>query len=263
MDTEKDILAMHVDSTEDLLAFLIKKAENHNRYSIYSNARYFQAWLKDDGLFLSDGEKWNDKDDHITFQNSSEVKRFGLCFTYMYSENVAMWMLYGGMKHDGVLIPIRKGEVSDILKTEKVELGYRDNGGKFISQKVLSKERGDFEMGLIDMLYYGSTESDDYYTIKRSDARVERVRKKIIDMIPFAKKAYPWSYENECRLYVSVPLSHIDGNHVSTVKIPMKGNWTRIAERVVSAPNHDKKGTYLTSKLMGKIDWDLCKNCDK
>lgn len=254
-------LKNQIDSPSDLMEYLHRKVLAHNTYRVYTNAGYFNSWVKEDGLFLSDGAKWNDVQDRDLFRNSDEEKRFGICFTFSISENVAMWMLYGGMEHRGIVVPFKRSEINRIRESNTIQLGSWE-GNVFKPYKNLSAEDGDFRFELVDMIYYGDGKDGDCYDIKQSDERVNGVPKSLIDSIEFAKKAYPWAYENECRFIVHVKRSAIEGYNGNTVRIPLYGLYTEISQRVVCSPNYDGEPIFLSSNLKGKIDWDLCRNCD-
>ena len=244
-----------------LLEYLHKKALNHNTYRIYTNADYYNSWANKDGLFLSDGSAWNDVQDRELFQASKIERRFGICFSFSVSENVAMWMLYGGMKHRGVVVPFKRSEIKQIRETKAIEFGKWEEND-FTVYKELSAESDDFRFELVDMIYYGDSDTPNCYDIKRSDERVNGVPKTIIDSIDFAKKAYPWSYENECRLIVHVKRNVIEGIIGNTIRIPLNGLFTEVNPRVVCSPNYEGKLLFLNSKLKGRIEWDLCNKCE-
>lgn len=254
-------LKNHYASTSILLEYLHKKALNHNTYRIYTNADYLYSWVNEDGLFLSDGSAWNDVQDRELFQASKAERRFGICFSFSISENVAMWMLYGGMKHRGVVVPFMRSEIKQIRETKTVEFG-KWKGNDFKAYKELSAESGDFWFELVDLVYYGDSVTPNSYDIKRSDERVNGVPKTIIDSIDFAKKAYPWAYENECRFVVHVNRNAIEGFAGNTIKIPLHDMYSEVIKRVACSPNYEGEPLFLNSKLKGKIDWDLCNKCD-
>lgn len=254
-------LKNHISVPSDLMEYLHRKALAHKTYRVYTNADYFNSWVREDGLFLSDGATWNDVQDRELFRNSDEEKRFGICFSFSISENVAMWMLYGGMKHRGVVIPFKRSEINRIREANTIQFGKWE-GNVFKIYKSLSAEEDEYRFELIDMIYYGDAKDGGYYDIKRSDERVNGVPISLIDSIEFAKKAYPWAYENECRFIVHVKRGAIEGYNGDTVRIPLNGLYTEISQRVICSPNYEGEPIFLSSSLKGKIDWDLCRNCD-
>ena len=52
---------------------------------------------------------------------------------------------------------------------------------------------------LQNIIIYHKENSTGYY-IKRSEESVNNMPKSIFNQLMFCKKAYPWLYENECRL---------------------------------------------------------------
>lgn len=71
---------------------------------------------------------------------------------------------------------------------------------------------------MVDMLYVAN-ESDGSNTIKRSDERVEHIDDNLIDNLGSFTKSYPWAYENECRLIISVDRKKMCDSEYNTAEI--------------------------------------------
>ena len=99
--TEKEKM-VHQTTTSCLITYLSHKAASHNYYKYYAPKHYIDTILREEAVFLSDGENWNDVCDRERLNNDNRYKRFALCLSYSRSENVAMWMLYAG--NDGCMI---------------------------------------------------------------------------------------------------------------------------------------------------------------
>lgn len=210
---------------------------------------------------MSDGSNWNDAVDKENFNpNDSDLKRFGLCLSYSKSENVAMWMLYSG--NDGVMIDYTKKIIKNILEAKYIELGHFEDG-KFIMDRKLEKK--EFDVKICDILYYGETKNGNKKTqlyVKRSDEINDEFDESLVEELTYSKKTLPWSYENECRIIVTIKKELIPGSS-NNVKISFsESSIKELKERIYESPNSRKKN-YLPSALRNKMQWDLCKNCDK
>ena len=99
--------------------------------------------------------------------------------------------------------------------------------------------------------------------IKRSNESYD-IPTSNLEQIKYSKKHLPWSYENECRLIVSVKKELITDNRIWAVKIPFSNsiNAQRLMDRVVLAPNFIGKKSYQISSLSSELDWDMCEQCN-
>lgn len=86
---------------EEYVKHLREKGKNHTNYKIYSYGTRITDIIDETTLYLSDGQRWNDRIDRDNFCRKDQPRRFARCFSFSKSENVAMWMLYGGMKKMG------------------------------------------------------------------------------------------------------------------------------------------------------------------
>lgn len=187
-------------SVTEMVNYLCSKAENHNNYKIYTCESRLDTWIRDKALYLSNGKKWNDVDDRKRLnptESSYPYENFAMCFSFSKSESVAMWMLYGGMQNEGVMLDLRRRDIHKLIETPQISLGWWENDG-FNHAATLSKEA--FRIILSDVVYC----SDPLEAIKRSDARCDCLNEELITALGWRRKAYPWCYENECRLVVEI-----------------------------------------------------------
>ncbi len=260
--------------TEDFLTYLQEKGCNHQSYKMYSTIDIVNSTIENRQLYVSKGSKWNDKIDRENFNNDRWLKlNFGRCFSYSASESVAMWMLYGGMKHEGAMIDFDKASVLEILtKTKQIEVGYF-NDSEFKTLMVLGKN--DFEIQLVDVVY---TERKDNTTIYRRTAGEKWVKTENseFDSLSSEKhkiiyKSKAWDYEQECRLIVSVEKSKLkklpECDDIEMVRIDLSninlGNVKRIyaPNANINGKSMDKFKKAEQSNLCKKVDWDLCQDC--
>lgn len=186
---EKSKLSM-ISTTNELKKYLSGKALKHKYYKNYTKLSRVATVFKNHAVYLSNGRNWNDVLDKENFNNELNVYvNFGLCLSYSQSENIAMWMLYSG--NDGCMIDYDKTTIKAILDAPTISLGYFDkNKGSF--QKVELLGRNDFEISIIDVMYYGEPKSiavGKYY-IKRSDEVVNEFDSKLVDGLKFCKKLF-------------------------------------------------------------------------
>ncbi|MDO4847489.1 MAG: hypothetical protein Q3968_05100 [Clostridiaceae bacterium] len=104
-------LAGNVSNSEELWNYLKKKAKSHNNYKCYSTIDRIIDIRDNKILYLSNGKTWNDISDRSEFNSDDYQKvNFGKCFSFSQEENVAMWMLYGGIeKRSGMIDFTKKG----------------------------------------------------------------------------------------------------------------------------------------------------------
>ncbi len=260
---EAEKLKYHCHTAKDLDSYLRKKGENHTYYKAYSQMERILPIRDTASLYLDTGESWNDVTDRTTFNpEGAAYKNFGKCFSFSKDENVALWMLYGGMQKRGGMIEFTKQGMASILNTSHIELGYFHNGS---FQKVRDLSRADFDIYITDILYY--TKEDEGMYIKRSNETLKKVSESVVDGLTVNKKVLAWSYENECRLIVTIHDALVP-EQCDAVRISLAGmDLGNSFEKIYCAPNFDgdkPKGTK-PSRLSETIDWDLCKGrtCSK
>jgi hypothetical protein len=261
---------------------LRKKGGNHRSYKMYSQIDLVISTIDNKALYLFNGSRWNDKMDSNNFnQDGYNWVNFGRCFSYLTTESVAMWMLYGGTQHQGAMIDFDKSSILKILKcTEKISVGYFGSDG-FHSVKDLNKP--DFNIDLIDMVYVDNDKNGIASILRRADdvwhydgdfykdidVKNETNKNEKKEKFTFIHKKRAWDYEHECRLIVSIKKQTLSGENddISVVKIDLKDvNFKNT--RIVYAPNiedeYKKESKFVEtvpSALTQSISWDLCEKC--
>lgn len=246
-----------IATSEELVEYLSQKALNHVCYKFYSNREKIHNIISTHSVYLSRGQNWNDVIDKENFNpKDSEHINFGLCLSFSKSENVAMWMLYSG--NEGCMVDYTKEVILDILNTTQVSFGNFVNGS-FVSKLVL--ERADFQIRVIDMLYYGESKNKGKYYVKRSDEVNDDFDSTLIDNVTFCKKTTPWSYENECRLIVSVKRDLIKDAEITDAAIAFSKEYrAELLKRLYDSPNAINPA-FNESRMRGKINWKLYRDC--
>lgn len=229
-------------------------------------------------LYLSDGSNWNDLEDREHFNPEGCTDRnFGLCCSFSKSENVAMWMLYGGVSHSGAMLNIKRNQMNKIVNENNKEDSFISlgnfKGDSFKETLMICK--ADYEIFRQDILY-DSGKNDTKRTIKRSDDKCSiediwdiKTYLQEIDAIQ-VKKSYPWNYENECRLYISVKNYTVltrklqEKCHTVRIKIPESVS-SELRQQIYRSPNFladvQSKMKLNESTLGSSLAWDLCKKC--
>lgn len=263
----------------ELESYLINKAANHSHYKFYSSKSSVQMICDKHSLILSDGSNWNDRLDRQRMQPSGGLRHFGFCFSFSASENVAMWMLYS--QDDGCMIDFDSEAIRGIMNPFEVMVGELIDNKDFVPIDTLNVKDAGIRIALSDMLYVGKTENpeedDRFCYVRRSGETNKKFEKRLIGDDFIFHKAMPWSYENECRLVVSVPeekLSHsqrglrlmirFDESHIKRL---------RDKKRIINSPNvghvslDDFYRNNSDSKLTNEISWNLrsqfCRSCPK
>ena len=250
------------DTVQSLEMYLTTKAQNHNYYKTYTVSNRVQSWIAADCFYLDDGSRWNDIHDRETFNHpKSNVKRFGRCFSFSKSESVAMWMLYGGMQKSGAMLEFTKKGMRELISnTTYVELGNWVNN-EFVN--VITLQAGQFDLTLKDILYTGEFTSDTIY-IRRSDEANKAAPIDVIKQLQYCVKSVAWSYENECRLILTVDKRIIpDVINATSVRNPLKGLLKdKSKTRIYCSPNYRGEKSFSESKISEEVDWDLCYGCN-
>ena len=259
--------------------YLKDKAKNHNYYKVYGSEKKLRVVFEDNILYFSDGSGWNDTEDREKFQEGDpKYKYYARCFTYSWSENVAMWMLYAGRK-DGIMVNIKKSQMNAIIEScKEIKLGnFSDD--KFEEKETIYKgvEKdgeiidGDFVLYLTDIVYFDKNKDDaKKYDVKRSyesyiAKKDDGTDRAFVTEMNRTAKRYPLSYENECRLILKVKKESLQNLKLSDAKIDFKNSLEKDDKEigVRSSPNYSGKGEYVKSSLYDKINWNLCEGCKK
>ncbi len=247
---------------ESLNNYLQEKAENHNSYKWYTNVDIIDNSLRYKSLFLSAGDDWNDVNDKERFNNPKEMKKcFARCFSFSISENVAMWMLYGGTEKKGAMLEIKKSFIKSVLEyKDEINVGYFESDD-FVTVKTYNSD--EYDLYIQDVIYVGKSKKKGCVTLKRSDDRCDEISKKIVDFLPLWK-SYPWQYENECRLILKVKDNNMSDKTTDAQIIVEKVMEREIIKKTLS-PNYsgNKREGYDYSLLKDELNWDICRNCKK
>ena len=253
-----------VGSSEELTRYLMEKGQGHNHYKVYARMERILSIRENKELYLSCGDDWNDVADRKKFNNiGQEHVNFGRCFSFSLEENIALWMLYGGIEKRGGMMDFTKRGIKSILEVPEVEAGYFEDN-KFVPLMKLNREQ--FSIFMIDVLYFSKkNNNNNTYFVKRYDESVLKLPGEVFEGLSGCTKAYPWQYENECRLIVSVPKAALD-TRCKHVRINLDGlNMGKSFERVYCSPNYVgsipenvKKNDYKDD-----VDWDLCRYCER
>lgn len=263
---------------EGFLTYLKDKGCNHRSYKMYSTIEIVNSTIDNKALYLSNGDNWNDVVDRKNFNNDGlSMVNFGRCLSYSSTESVAMWMLYGGMKHRGAMIDFDKYSILDIImNTDKISVGYFDDN-TFIT--LMKLKRNEFEIQLVDVVY--TEQKGNMVTVKRSTGDKWEFefnadsQKNILnnEKYTYVHKNKAWDYEQECRLIVSISkniLSELsEYTKVNMVRIDLKNinlsNTKRFYAPNVSIVDRSKLEFMKAnpSELIDKVEWDLCDKCKK
>ncbi len=247
-------------SADQTIAYLRRKGANHNFYKHYTSLDRVQNSIVDGkSLYLSRGDSWNDRADAARFNHDRcPTVNYAMCFSAGEDENVAMWMLYGGILSQGGMIDFTKKDMHQILTTPTIELGNFE-GAPFVPLQSLSRDQ--FDIYLADMLYY--TEHSSGYRLTRGEDHASPVSQETFDELTMYTKKYAWSYEKECRLIVSIDKKYVqcDAKHIKIdiSKLDLSASFGRL----FAAP--DRKAPpvqgFQSSKLGSDIKWNVCGDC--
>ncbi|WP_165053387.1 MULTISPECIES: hypothetical protein [unclassified Adlercreutzia] len=251
-----------IDGYRGILEYLGSTGSSRRNYRHYATRRRIASILDDSAFYLTDGRSWNDKYDRERFNpRDSSFKRFGICFSAMTSESIAMWMLYGGIDGNGAMINFDKGTLRAAMLAPEYECGYFDHG-RFCPVGVL--DASDMELRLMDVLYFGGGDGDGKMSIGRvgESGRTRIAREALRGIEPIAKHK-SWSYEVEVRLVAAVSKSVLgdEGSKIEAIRIPLKLSGDFRRRRVFDSPVSDGSGGNLDSELHGMVEWDLCSGC--
>lgn len=243
----------------ELKKYISDKAKNHKNFKYYSKSERISNILKNHSIYLSNGKNWNDKIDKEQFNNkNNKYVNFGLCLSFSKTENVAMWMLYSG--NDGCMIDYSPKTINAILEAQQIKLGCFDKkSNNFECMQELKK--GDYEISSFDIIYYSDAKDVHKYYVKRSEETNKEFPRDLINQLSYQKKGLAWSYENECRIVVSVKREIISDPKIDTVSIEFPEEFVSgLKCRTYDSPNAVVK-KYEDSSLKTKINWDLCREC--
>lgn len=241
--------------------YLLKKARHHNHYKHYSKEYVIKNILDYKIINLMHGEEWNDLAD-----KNNEAKRgiaeYSMCFSYAKEESVAMWMLYQGAEKNGMMIDFCQKIMTNIIDKKEnniVKLIPKNNAKNNNGYDVKS-----YNICLKDVLY--KTKNGCYHSEEYIDSKTK------IDWKKQITKKYPWKYELECRLIVSInkkDFKNIENFNDYMISIDieeaMKGYEEKLKNRTYYSPNYcyKEKRKYKESELTGDVNWSFEKNASK
>ena len=250
------LMKKHCKDADVLINYLRSKGGNHNHYKWYASMNRIKNLIDTKQMYLSNGKKWNDITNRKDFnQDTDDFVNFGICFSFSRDESVAMWMLYSGIDKSGGMIDFTKKGISSIRSVRDVNVGYFV-GNKFHSAKELDESC--FKTYVTDIVYY--TERSDGYTVSRSDEICYNLSRDVFSRLSGCKKVYPWKYENECRLIVSVNKKYLTPE-CTHIRIDISDmDLGSSMERIYTSPNypHTDMTQCRPSTLAKTVDWSLC-----
>ena len=240
-----------------LHSYLIKKGCNHNKgYSKYIeyNKNPKEHYDKDYCyLLFTDGSTWEDKkdkDDNFLSKRKTK-KRFICCLTYLQSENIAMWKIYG--KGSGYRIKIPQQLINKFITADHKTIVFLDEH----HQKL---EVNKTNITIQDVVYFSSNKTKDEKTyICRTDEKAyfplipNEFRDKAVEQ-GVQIKSDGWRYESEVRIIVDV-----DKNKVKdTSKLIYKFSKTDSKKiKFTCQPNFldkDNSNELILKKLLLSVD---------
>ena len=258
----KGITLKNIETEGELEKYIAEKSNNHSVYKHYgSRERITNNIIREHCFYLSNVTGWNDVEDRSRFNNLNlSVVNYGLCFSFSKSESIAMWMLYG--KDDGLMINLKKATIKSILEMKEAVLGMFKNNSFVSLGKIALTEHS---IILQDILYCGDTENGKVY-VKRSDEVVKEFDSGLLEGLSHNIKNVAWSYENECRLIVSIDKKEIEkieqtnpGCKCDTLKIYIpESQWEAVREGIFNHPNvMNGEDGFNNSRLQGKVQWKI------
>lgn len=190
---EKSVRFAQIDQWPALHRFLEQKGSGHRQYSHYTTLSVLRQ--------IMTGRQWrfgspllmNDQDELSRIPSVQQRTLFFSCFTFMNSENMAMWGLYG------------------IPDDEAVRICFP---GKAMRQWVTALKPAETEdiacrVVLSDVVYLGTQHQKLYYNntsnlLLRQRNSLAEVQNQLAGRL----KHYAWKYEQECRLFL-IPASTV------------------------------------------------------
>lgn len=248
-------------SRETLEQYLSIKANNHNYFKLYTTIERLTDIVTSRQLLLSDGDCWNDLCDKEQLNRANYRRQyFAKCFSFSVSENVAMWMLYGGLRKGGAILNLCRSDMRRMVEARKIDLYEISENNEYKYVQALNDSES--EIWLTDVLYFGD-DAKGQMTIKRSDERVKLEDRTILtqsgedgDVRPYFKKIYPWGFENEVRLVVSIPKEMLEVGKRYGVKMHMEIDSERLKESIILSEKQQQFPDYRVSNLRYQMNSD-------
>lgn len=251
---------------EVLERYLSEKGKRHNCFKHYTTMNSIRRIIDERKIILTDGNSWNDLCDSSQLNLPSYHKKyFATCFSFSVSESVPMWMLYGGLRNNGAMLNFGRSTLERTVANKEISLYKKREDGEW--QYIKELRSSDVEMWLTDVLYYKEEKGETI--VKRSDERAELKEPNILDQSgeyrqarPYFKKEYPWRYENEVRLVVSVPRAMLGDEQRCALKVSLACNSSELENCITVFEYQSDFPNYKISPLKFKMNWYLCSNCE-
>lgn len=191
METKFNLL----ENCEEILDFVESHEMNHVYYCHYSTLGNMNKILDSEQLWLSSLENFNDLYEIESAGNKKNL--YALCFSALFSENLPMWYLYGGVTGQGARITFKKSQFNQWL-----------NNLEFILINTNTHETEDYNPVSVekhDIIY--ASEENNAYRIKYNGGVNKNLStdeyNSLIEKHRGFVKSLPWFYEKEFRILVS------------------------------------------------------------
>lgn len=247
-----------VGSSRALSEALQENGATHKNYKTYTSMERALGLLQSGQLYLFDGSKWNDTCD----QKAMKIKgTFAKSFSWSTTENIAMWMLYGGSKgKKGAMLNFYPSTIEELMSLKNIDLGSFEVNGKFKVANTLSAP-DDYKIFVTDVIYTEDCKNEKV-KLTLGDDHITASKTVLDDNNIFCKK-YPWSYERECRLVVDLSETWKEQavrDKLNCVRLTISEPSLRRlrADRLIRSPiysNGTDNGK--PSLLTGDVEWDL------
>ena len=94
-----------LNTVDEIIDFVTEKELKHTYYCHYSSISKVDNILSSECMWLSPLDRFNDLKESESAGSNPNL--FGLCFSAMFSENLPMWYLYGGLTGKGARITFK------------------------------------------------------------------------------------------------------------------------------------------------------------
>lgn len=225
-----------VTDVDALISYLKDKGESHTYYYHYTSWDSFLKIYENSSFLLTRGNSLNINDQQEAFMKGAKPiwdKTYIGSFAYGYSENMAMWGLYGQPASDAIRIAIPKTEMLNWIHATKEV--YIWDGAPIDSIRA--------DVSLNDIVYVSGEAHGDNLLLSHQNKTLETVNVPALNgvdtfpqMTGYIKNA-AWRYENEVRIRIELPYV-VDGNEKIMIKIP---DSVLSSIMVMEGPSFDNK----------------------
>lgn len=200
---DKEIKLSELKNADDVIHYLETQKFKHMKYSHYTNIDAMDSILKNRCLWLSPLEQCNDLLE--TDWEGDVCNDFCLCFSAVYSENIPMWYLYGGITGQGVRLTFGNSVMNKWKNNFQFALKKYDGDGKEETSEIIQP----IDVKVRDVLYISKDETNQKYRLKYnnqcnngkfSEYDYKQIREKYRGFY----KELPWFYEKEFRVLIEV-----------------------------------------------------------